>query len=133
MLVYNVNFNKIKFFDSTVVSYSNYHHMGELFSIRFAGACNPNATASIIAQGLYATSFSDFIEYNHNIGYISVNLRVGDNIGLVCNIISCCKHLGQIISSSGFDWPPRMCTEAATSTFVNFHAPISRDICNLWY
>jgi hypothetical protein len=129
-LVYNVNFNKIKFFDSTVVSYGNYHYMGDPSSISFAGACNPNATASIIAQGLYATSFSNFIGYNHNIGYISVNLRVGDNIGLVCNIISCCNHLGQIISYSGSDWTPRMCTEAATSTFLDFHAPISRDICD---
>jgi hypothetical protein len=129
-LVYNFNFDKIQLFDSTVVSYGNSHYMGDPSSISFASAYNPSATASIIAQGLYATVFSNFIVFNHNIGHNSVKLRVGDNIGLVCNIISCCKHLGQIVDYSGFNWPPRMCTEAATSTFVDFHAPMSRDICN---
>jgi hypothetical protein len=51
-------------------------------------------------------------------------------ITILATFISCCKHLGQIISHSGFDWPPRLCTEAATSTFVDFHAPISCDICD---
>jgi hypothetical protein len=87
-LVYNIHFDIIKFFDSTVISYGNSHYLGDPFSISLAGAYNPNATVSIIAQGLYATVFSDFIACNHNFGYNSFNLRVGDNIGLVCNIIS---------------------------------------------
>jgi hypothetical protein len=131
MLAFNVNFDKSNFFDSTVVSYYKYHHMGGSSSIRFAGACNPNATAPVIAQGLYATSFSNFMNCQYNSGYISVNLRVGDNIGLICNIISCYKYLGQISNYAGIDRPSRRCTEAATSTFVNFHAPISRDICDV--
>jgi hypothetical protein len=104
--------------------------MGGSSSIRFAGACNPNATAPVIAQGLYATNFSNFIKCNHNSGYISFNLSMGDNIGLICNIISCCKYLGQFSECAGIDRPSRRCTEAATSTFVNFHATILRDICN---
>jgi hypothetical protein len=125
-LLYDVNF--ANFFDSTVVP--NTHYLGVPFSISLAGAYNPNATVPIIARTLSATCFSDFIVCNHHFGYDSFNLRVGDNIGLVCKIISQFVHLGHSASSSGLIWSPRMCTEAASSTFVDFRAPISRDICN---